>query len=74
MRLLALIALSLAVLVSPALVLAEGEQALNTSLRNELKSLSRKVDEIKTQNKAIQETQVRILQEIEVLKVRIRRS
>lgn len=66
--------LCLMLLLSPSLALAEGEQALNTSLRNELKSLARKVDEIKAQNKAIQETQVRILQELEVLKVRIRRS
>ena len=66
--------LCLVLVLSPSLAMAEGEKALDTSLRNELKSLSRKVDEIKTQNKAIQETQVRILQEIEVLKVRIRRS
>lgn len=74
MRLLAPMIVFFVMAVSPSLALAEGEKALDISLRNELKILARKVDEIKAQNKAIQETQVRILQEIEVLKVRIRRS
>ncbi|GEM_PF-2872947 len=74
MRSLAQILLCLAVLFSPSLALAEGEQASNTVIRDELKSLSRKVDELKTQNKAIQETQAQILKEIEVLKVRIHRK
>lgn len=68
------IILCFAVLLSPSLALAEGERALNTAIRDELKSLSRKVEELKTQNKAIQATQAQILKEIEVLKVRIRRS
>ncbi len=74
MRSLAQILLCLAVLLSPSFALAEGEQNVNTAIRDDLKSLSRKVDELKTQNKAIQEIQAQILKEIELLKVRIHRK
>jgi len=72
MRLIVPVIFSLAILLSPCLALAEGDPL--SAIQDQLKSLSKKVDELKAQNKGIQETQVQILKEIDILKVRIRRN
>lgn len=74
MRLIVPVIFSLAILFSPCLALAEGEKDPLMAIQDQLKSLSKKVDELKAQNKGIQETQVQILKEIDVLKIRIRRN
>ncbi|OGW70011.1 MAG: hypothetical protein A2036_02605 [Omnitrophica bacterium GWA2_50_21] len=74
MRLTVPVIFSLAILLSPCLAMAQGEKDPIASIHDELKTLSRKVDELKAQNKAIQETQAQILKEIDILKIRIRRS
>lgn len=74
MRLTAAVIFSIVILLSPCLALAEGEKDPLMTIQDQLKSLSKKVDELKAQNKGIQETQVQILKEIDILKIRIRRN
>ena len=73
MRSLAPVILGVVILLSPCLALAEGEKDPLAAIQDQLKNLSKKVDELKVQNKALQETQTQILKELDVLKIRIHR-
>jgi hypothetical protein len=64
-----------ALFLSPVRVYAAeaGDPAL-VKLRQEIQKLSKKVDDLATQQKTILEAQTKILQELQVVKIRIRRN
>lgn len=69
----AILAASLVLVPFP--VWAEDEYGTTTDdVSAQLEALSRKVDELQRQNRQVLENQTKILQELETLKVRIRRS
>ncbi|MBI4549470.1 MAG: hypothetical protein HY714_00890 [Candidatus Omnitrophica bacterium] len=57
----------------PARAAEAGDPAV-ASLRQEIQKLSKKMDELAAQQKTILETQNKILQELQVVKIRIRRN
>lgn len=67
--------LTASLVLVPFPVWAEDQYSTTTDdVSAQLEALSRKVDELQRQNRQVLENQTKILQELETLKVRIRRS